>query len=129
MEVGDENLHHHMSLLRAWYKLLRKKYGSAGFESELPLEFVVTNHAKQRLTKRLSYPHKDIALDLMLDAWHDGEDTPDTFKKNKGHKPKNCFSKFVYKYYEGYIWIWGIKPHRNIPGGQKYLVTIYNWRK
>lgn len=118
-----------MSLSNVLFKWLKIRYWGVGFENDLPPEFVITNHAKLRLDKRLAYPHKNKITQLMLEAWYDGEETPDTFKKDKGHKPKKTFSRFVYKYYEGYIWIWGVNKSELIPDGQKYLITIYNWRK
>lgn len=118
-----------MSLSKVIIKLLQKKYWGVGFESQLPPEFVITNHAKERLNRRLAYPHKHRMVELMIDAWHEGEEPPETFLKEKARKPRNHFHSFVYRYHEGYIWIWGLQYSKLIPDGQKYLVTIYNWRK
>lgn len=111
------------------FKWLQKRYWGVAFESQLPPEFVITNHAKQRMEKRLQYTHKHKMVELMIDAWHDGEEPPATFLKEKARKPQKHFHSFVYRYYEGYIWIWGIQYSSLIPDGQKFLVTIYNWRK
>lgn len=118
-----------MKLSKVIFKFLQKRYWGVGFESRLPPEFVITNHAKERLNRRLSYPHKHRMVELMIDAWHDGEEPPATFLKEKARKPRNHFHSFEYRYYEGYIWIWGLQYSDLIPDGQKYLVTIYNWRK
>lgn len=118
-----------MSLSKSFFRWLRRNLHDVGFENDLPSEFIITNHAKQRLNKRLAYPHKHQIIDLMLDAWHIGLEPPESFNRDKGHKPKKHFKGFVYKWHEGYIWIWGIKEHSAFDDGQKFLITIYNWKR
>lgn len=111
------------------FRWLKTRYWGVGFESELPPEFVITNHAEQRLKKRLNYAHRHQIPKLMLDAWHDGDKPPADFDPKKASRPTKYFSKFIYKHYAGYIWIWGVRYNKQIPEGQKHLITIYNWRK
>lgn len=110
------------------FRLLKTKFWGVGFESELPPEFVITNHAERRLKKRIQYAHRHQLPKLMLDAWYLGIDPPETFKPEKATRPEGHFHKFVYKYHMGYVWVWGIRFTKTIPGGQKHLITIYNWR-
>lgn len=110
------------------FKWLQKRYWGVGFESELPPEFIVTTHAEMRLKKRLDYPHRHKLPKIMLDAWYDGEEPPESFDPERASRPEKHFSRFVYKYYLGYVWIWGIRYTKTIPEGQKHLITVYNWR-
>ena len=64
----------------------------------------------------------------MLDAWHHGSEPPEDFDPDKAEKP-DYFHGFKYKYYAGYIWIWGIRYSKRVVEGQKYLLTIYVWSK
>lgn len=114
---------------KALFRLLKTKYWGVGFESELPPEFVITSHAEQRLKKRLDYSHRHMLPKLMLDAWYDGEEPPESFNPKKATRPTKHFKKFIYKYHAGYVWIWGVRYSKTIPDGQKHLITIYNWKK
>lgn len=97
-------------------------------ESELSPEFIITNHAKMRMQRRLNYPDKIDLMETVLDAWYRGKEPPPSFDKDKGHKPKKHYKKLVYKYHLDYIFIFAIRERERIWGGQKYLVTVYNWK-
>ena len=105
-----------------------KKCFGVAMEHELSPEFVITNHAKHRMQKRLKYPEQIDMMETVLDAWHIGKEPPETFDKNMGHKPKKRYKKLVYKYHLEYIFIFAIRDRERVWGGQKYLVTVYNWR-
>lgn len=127
--MGYANLHSNVNWIKKQIaRWAGKRCFGVAMENELAPEFIITNHAKMRMQKRLNYPDKIDMMETVLDAWHRGKEPPESFDKDRGHKPKKHYKKLVYKYHLDYIFIFAIRDRERIWGGQKYLVTVYNWK-
>lgn len=109
------------------FKLLKIKYWGLGYESKLPPEFIVTQHAQKRLKARLEYPDRHRGAELTMEAWYQGKVPPETFDQNRHRNSHH--KNYAYKYYSGYIWIYGLRWNEHLGVDQKFLVTIYNWKE
>ena len=108
-------------------KKLEVKYWGANFESRLPPQFIITKHAKERIMQRMDLKMKDVPSVVIL-AWQKGKKPPTEFNKDKAVKPEAGLifcREFRYKFYKGYIFVFGLKWNRQLKETQKYLLTIY----
>jgi len=103
LEKGNENLYRNVKRIR---------------------EFYITDHAYLRIRKRVKNYHKHQLHSHIIDSWEKGKKTPKGFDRRKAHRP-TYYDGFKYKYYIGYIWIWGTKKRDGYT--EKHLITVYNW--
>lgn len=110
-----------MNLRQKLIKYLKVKVVGVALESELPAEFIITDHAFARLKERTG--SKKDKFDVMC-AWYYGTEPPKEFKPEKCKKPP-FIKNFVYRYYEYSTYVFGIKPFNgNSKINQKILITV-----
>lgn len=112
------------------FKFLKIKMLGVKVNDVLPPEFIITKHGYARLIERTSIPRKEYP-EMILKVWYDGTMPPLDFMSDKAKKRKTerIFKRFVYKYYNSDVYVFGIFYSRYFTEGQKHLLTIYNWNE
>lgn len=96
-------------------------------ESDLPPEFVITKHAMERMPSRVDNKYEH-SLESVMEAWYYGKEPPPTFIPDSAYRPIYFRNKFVYKYFNRKIYVFGIRKGKyQYWHTTKYLLTIYNW--
>ena len=102
----------------------RAKIWGVEFETRFPSEFVITNHAEDRIRERVSVKPKKM-MRMVVKAWGSKETVP---RLNKlayavqfGEDPKFMF----YRMFMGYVWIFRTMYRKNCQTPQKILITVY----
>jgi hypothetical protein len=94
-------------------------------ESDLPPEFVVTKHAKERLTER-GWNKKDRDLEDIMASWYYGINPPPDFD-TKQYRHQFWGQNLVYRYYKNKVYVWVVR--KGPKGGKapytiKFLITV-----
>lgn len=103
-------------------KYIQKNYDIWGtkIETDLPPEFIITEHAHKALEQRF-YCKPDKFHKIMLKAW--GSDvSPD---HNYIRKAKHTHRKGIYKMFNGFIFVFRTRYNKRLGFAQKYLITVY----
>ena len=73
--MGHANLHSNVNWIKKQIaRWAGKRCFGVAMENELSPEFIITNHAKMRMQKRLNYPDKIDLMETVLDAWYRGKE-------------------------------------------------------
>lgn len=111
-------------ILYLW--LVRKlKIDGVKSESELPPEFIISNHAIKRASQRFLLSEEELK-EKMLNAWYGGEYMPKEFyidKHELGYYSK--WRNLQYKRFEGIIFIFRLLHNKQLGFSQKNLITVY----
>ena len=103
-------------------KYIEKHYYLWGtkIETDLPPEFIITEHALDSLEKRFHCSSNKFHK-IMLKAWN-SEQTPghDYIKIAREQHPRG-----IYKMFNGYVFVFRLRYNKKLGFAQKYLVTIY----
>lgn len=111
--------------LRQWVvKKLKLTLIGVDTEAEAPPEFIITNHALERLKRRIK--GRSDYKELVLEAWHYGKEPPPDFIIDAATRPP-YFRMFRYCYYDYNVYVFGLKRGKRVHNTQKFLITIFNW--
>lgn len=92
-------------------------------ESNLPPEFIITDHAFLRLKTRTNYDEKKIKK-LVVKAWFSKEVvSKKLFAKIEDKKRRHSFSH--YRFFLGNLYVFDIVHNKKLGYSQKILVTVY----
>jgi len=103
-------------------KYIEKHYDFWGTKiiTDLPPEFIITEHALERLKTRFNCsPEK--RHKIMLKAWDSQEYPGNKFAKNA----KYHHEKGIYKLFNGYIFVFRTRYNKRLGFCQKNLITIF----
>lgn len=103
-------------------KFIEKHYDTWGTEiiTKLPAEFVITEHAYQRMKKRFSCKEEKMHK-IVVKAWKHSENLDNRFI----YKAKQINGPGIYKTFNGFVFVFRIRRHHNLGVPQKYLVTVF----
>lgn len=93
------------------------------YEAELPLEFVITKHANERLKQRFNCS-PDKLKKIVIKSWYSKDIMTD--KLYKKIRQKNKQPNIVARYYLGYIFVFATKRYAKYNILQKTLITTFN---
>ena len=93
----------------------------AALETSLPPEFVVTEHATQKLKTRFKCNSNKI-LKGTIKAWRSQERLRESFvrRKQRVHEQQG-----IYKSFNGYIFVFRLRYNKKLGCSQKYLITCF----
>lgn len=123
--------------IKSLYKYLVNKYIVTGFKLwgvhfmsyNIPPEFKITKHAKRRLLERLRCSEQKVAK-VTIKAWRHGKPMPQVYvdhkEKLQGRRVKH-HHKYIYRLYQGYVYIFGTNKLKTWDYSQKTLITVYKW--
>lgn len=95
------------------------------YENELPPEFVITEHANERLQARvLIKPCK--LRKIIVKAWHNKQPVNPRLLDKLTRKPE--YRNKHYRWFNGYIFVFSIRYNKTIGFAQKILVTVFHPR-
>jgi len=103
-------------------RYIEKNYGIWGtkIETELPPEFIITDHALESLEKRFNCcPNK--YHKIMVKAWNSPLSPNKSYikKANKKHPSR------TYKIFNGFIFVFHTEYNKKAGFTQKFLITVY----
>lgn len=98
------------------------KYWGCEYDFNLPPEFIITEHARQRMIDRGVCKEKKIRK-VVVKAWHSEETTLKQWNKQYNRLPHE-----VYKSFMGYLFIFLIKHNKRLGYTSKTLVTVYDYK-
>lgn len=96
------------------------------FEGELPPEFIITHHAKQRLAERVGVSAEKMKK-ITMKAWN----CKDRVKKITHNRTEYFYEelhgrKIHLRSCMGYTFVFDKRYQRGLPYPQKILITVYN---
>lgn len=114
-------------LIKLLRKIIQKYYIFFGceFEINLPPEFIITDHARQRLTERIGVSEKKMKQ-LTMKAWYCKERVKEEVKKRSEYYHKGKNKNIVFRSCMGYTFIFKRAFTFGVPHQQKILITVYN---
>jgi len=95
------------------------------FETELPPEFIITEHAHQRLLGRLKCSEEKIKK-VTIKAWFSKEKLPTTWSNKREYFDRERYKNSEYRILMGYLFIFDTSFIPKINAHQKRLITVYN---
>jgi hypothetical protein len=105
--------------------VLRVKCLGLYHETELPPEFVITKHAKERLIER-GKNKEDRELEDVMTSWYYGTTPPSDFD-TKRYRHQFLSQNLVYRYYKNRVYVWVVRKgpkNGKAPYTIKFLVTV-----
>lgn len=110
-------------IIKKYFKIWGVKY-----EGDLPPEFIVTNHALDRLKYR-SGTKEDKFKKIIIKAWYSSEYLDEKFLNKQEEiqffKGKRNRSRIKYKLFNGLIFVFQLHFNGQIGVNQKKLITVY----
>ena len=106
------------SLIERYFKLW-----GATIETDLPPEFIITEHANRRIEERLKC-NKDKVQKITVKAWNNKEILD---QKYINQKEVIYYSKnnIRYKTFNGFVFVFALKFINRLGYSQKTLITVY----
>ena len=103
-------------------KYIEERYDIWGtkIETDLPPEFIITEHACEALEKRFNCS-SDKFHKVMLKAWKSTA-TPGYMYIKEARKNHR---KGIYKMFNGFIFVFRLRYNKRAGFAQKYLITVY----
>ena len=103
-------------------KYINKHYDVWGtkIEADLPPEFIVTEHACNKLIERFKCDSKKFHK-IMLKAWRSEEHIDKEFI----YRAKLTHNRGIYKMFNGHIFVFRVRYNNRLGFSQKYLVTVF----
>ena len=112
-----------MKIIQNFLKeFIEKNYCTWGMkiETNLPPEFIVTEHAYKKIKNRFKCNPNKIHK-IMLKAWK----TKETPSQKFIYKAKYNHKDGIYKMFNGYVFIFRIRYNNKLGFSQKYLITVF----
>src|SRR3990167_805568 len=90
------------------------------FENEIMPEFLINDHAKERVMRRSDLQEYQVKQKA-FEAWELGQDIPKSkittsFKYSRGF--------YVYRLYQDLVWIFSCRKNKDMICSQKILITV-----
>ena len=103
-------------------KFINKHYDVWGtkIETDLPPEFIVTEHASAKLAGRFKCDSKKFHK-IMLKAWRSQEHVD----KSLIYRSKLSHTSGIYKTFNGHIFVFRARYNNTLGFSQKYLITVF----
>ena len=115
------------AILRWIITSIKIRYWGLKFEDQMPPEFIVSRHAEERATERLTTSKAGVA-EQTIRAWYKGVKPPASFDVTR--KPDRYrYRKIAYRYHSGVVWVYGIRWVKQAGYQQKHLITILPIKK
>jgi len=103
-------------------KFIERNYDTWGtkIETKLPAEFVISEHAYDRMTKRLCFK-KEKLHKIMLKAWNNQDEMNGKwlYQAQKNH------GRGIYKQFNGNVFVFRIRRNYKLRVQQKFLITAF----
>jgi hypothetical protein len=96
--------------------LRRLKYWGCEFEYNIPPEFVISDHAEQRLKERFKCGDHKLKK-VTVKAWYSNEFVDKSKIKDNGR---------IYRSFNGNVFVFKARFNKRIMAEQKILVTVIN---
>lgn len=103
-------------------KFIEKNYNVWGIkiETDLPPEFIITEHALEKIKKRFNC-NSDKMHKIMMKAWK----TEETPSKEFIQKADLNYERGIYKMFNGYVFVFRVRYNNRLGFAQKYLITVF----
>jgi len=103
-------------------KYIEKHYDFWGtkIETDLPPEFIITEHAYQSLVDRFSC-RSDKLHKIMIKAWSAKDHPGPLFQRNS----RRYHKEGIYKMFMGYVFVFRVRYNKKLGCAQKYLITVF----
>lgn len=110
--------------IRSW-ALAQCRVWGVGWESDLPKEFIISQHAEERLLERMT-KNRDKLEKIVVRAWRSKLAVPSNV--NLPRKYERVY--YRYRWFGGYLFVFQIilagRNYSRFQLSQKKLITVYN---
>jgi len=108
-------------------EFIEKNFKCWGVEIEtcLPPEFLIREHAEQRICERIKCSPAKMKK-ITIKAWNSKLKLPHLFEYEK---QKIGYANSIYRYHNGFIFVFSTKYNIKLGFSQKILVTVYDPKK
>lgn len=116
---------------RIYFKLITKligelKYWGIAFETDLPPEFVITNHALERINLRFKCKPTKIKR-TVFKAWNHGTQPHPEFINRKLYRTGE-YKGSIYRVFQGHVFIFKTRYDNKLGVARKTLITVHEYK-